>query len=37
MQTQGISLNASAMRMMSSGKAGKGDKTVFDSFMSQNA
>lgn len=37
MQTQGISLNASAMRTMSSGKAGKGDKTVFDSFMSQNA
>ncbi len=37
MQTQGISLNASAMRTMSSGKAGKGDKAVFDSFMSQNA
>lgn len=37
MQTQGISLNASAMRTMSSGKAGKGDKTVFDSIMSQNA
>lgn len=37
MQTQGISLNASAMRTMSSGKAGKGEKTAFENIMSQNA
>lgn len=37
MQTQGISLNASAVQSLSSGKASRTGSSTFDRFMSQNA
>ena len=37
MQTQGISLNVSAMQSLSTGKANKADSSKFDSLLSQNA